>query len=321
MDHRALFERLRSWRNERAAREGVEPFRIFQNATLELTAQVQPRSVEDLEAIKGWGKKKIEHYGREVVALIDGGEAREEVGDFNFGGQAAGEPVILTVGACIGIMNNALDRVGGITVRGEISDASARGGYAFFDLKDTSGQDSVVKCFIGRWQFEKFKHLVEDGLEVIIVARPSIYKSGFLSLMVETVEPYGAGALRKAFEALKNKLAAQGLFDEERKRAVPSYVQTIGLVTSADGAAVNDFKHNLGEHGFKVFLYDVRVEGVHAERSLVEAVRWFNAEGPQVDVIVLIRGGGFPSGRRQRTDAAPSRHSLPAGACLRCRPA
>jgi len=129
-------------------------------------------------------------------------------------------------------------------------------------------------------------------MEVVVGAIPSLYKNGRFSLTVDSVEPYGEGALKKAFEALKKKLEAKGYFDESRKRALPEFIQKIGLITSESGEAVHDFQRNIGEYGFEIFLMDVRVEGDYAEQSIVSAIEWFNKNKTDLDVLVLMRGGG-----------------------------
>ncbi len=129
-------------------------------------------------------------------------------------------------------------------------------------------------------------------MEIVVSTIPSLYKNGRFSLTVNNIEPFGEGALKKAFEALKKKLAARGYFNESRKRPLPAFIQTIGLMTSETGDAIHDFRKNLGEYGFKIYLFDIRVEGDYAEESISSAIKWFNKNKPEIDVLVLIRGGG-----------------------------
>ena len=130
-------------------------------------------------------------------------------------------------------------------------------------------------------------------MEIIVSGTPEVYaKYGTFNLRVEKVEPVGEGALQKAFEALKKKLEAKGYFDEQRKRPIPEFIRKIGIITSEAGEAINDFRKNIGEYGFELGLYDVWVEGNYAEESIVKAIAWMNKNKPDLDVLVLIRGGG-----------------------------
>ena len=201
--------------------------------------------------------------------------------------------IVYSVEECHFLVNEAVFRLGKIKVRGEVNDAkNVREQMAFFDLKDSDGKDFVMKCAIFGWQFKKFQHLIENGLEVVVIGKLRLYKNGSLSVVAEELQPYGEGAWRKAFEALKKKLEAKGYFDETRKRAIPQIVQKIGLITSEEGQGLHDFETNLGNYGFQVLLYSVWVEGDRAEASIVKAFQWFNANRPDMDVLVLIRGGG-----------------------------
>lgn len=201
--------------------------------------------------------------------------------------------MVYSVEECHFLVNEAVGRLGRVKVRGEVNDAkNVRGQMAFFDLKDSGGKDFVMKCAIFGWQFKKFEHLVGDGMEVVIIGKLRIYKNGSLSIVVEEIQPYGEGALRKAFEELKKRLGEKGYFDEARKRPIPHIIQNIGLITSEEGQGMHDFRMNLGNYGFRVLLYGVWVEGDKAEASIVKALQWFNKNKPNMDVLVLIRGGG-----------------------------
>lgn len=280
-----LFETLRQWRNDTAIKQGRKPYMVLNNDTLQLTAQALPRTEEALIDIKGWGEKKIKQYGEEILTLINHPDkARAETSTEN----------ILSVTEFLGLINKTMiQQVGSVKVQGEISEVGGRQGYAFFQLKDSSGMESLVECFVGWQKYELVKHLLEDGFEVVITGLPSIYpKNGRFRLLVENIEPIGEGALKKAFEALKKKLANKGYFDEERKRPIPEFIRKIGLITSETGAAINDFQKNLGKYGFYINFKDVFVEGDNAEQSIVSAIEWLNKNKPNLDILVLIRGGG-----------------------------
>jgi len=180
-------------------------------------------------------------------------------------------------------------------VLGELSDINARDRYAFFVLKESDPdlESAVVECFIGWKSFETYKHLLQDGMKVIVSGFPGIYKkSGRFRIEVFKIEPFGEGALKQAFEALKKKLEEKGYFAVEHKKQVPDIIQKIGLITSGSGAAIKDFLKNLGSYGFEIYHLNVFVEGDYAEDSIISAIRWFNRKMPDIDVIALIRGGG-----------------------------
>jgi exodeoxyribonuclease VII large subunit len=144
--------------------------------------------------------------------------------------------IVYSVEECVFLINEAVARLGMVRVRGEISSLSlSKGIMAFFDLKDAGGKESVVQCSLFGWNFSKYKHLLEDGMEVVIRGHLKVYeKRGTLSLIVESMEPSGEGAWRRAFEALKRKLEAKGYFEKSRKREIPQFVQKIGLITSEE---------------------------------------------------------------------------------------
>ena len=247
-----LFNLLKEKRKQIALREGKELFKVFQNAVLERTAEAMPKNKKELENIKGWGKKKIESYGDEILAIINGGQLKSN---------NAESDNILSVQEFLLFINNKFSTLGTLSVRGEITEVSRRDNYCFFTIKDSQSQDHSVGCFIGRMGLGLYDYLLEEGMEVVVSAVPSLYKNGRFSLTVQKVEAFGEGALKKAFEALKAKLEAKGYFDISRKRPVPEFIQKIGLITSESGAAINDFRKNLGQYGFKISLLDVRVEG------------------------------------------------------------
>ncbi len=130
-----------------------------------------------------------------------------------------------------------------------------------------------------------------EGMEVIVEGRSEIYKpSGRFNFRAETIELTGVGALKKAYDALKKKLDAEGLFTEERKRPLPEYPERIGLITSKRGAVIHDFLNNLGKFGYKIQFTDSRVEGVAAVKEILVAIKYFSTQ--PIDTLVIIRGGG-----------------------------
>ncbi len=293
MSDQELLNLLRQKRAEIARREGKELFMVFSNATLELTVQARPQTKEDLVKIKGWGPKKIEKYGNEILDLIkNGGEA----GSSQFSLPNQNDVLansIFSVKSFLDLINEQLSYLGVVKIKGEVFQVNPHAkGYCFFSIKDPLTQEHTVDCFIGNWKFREYSHLIEKGMEVIIEAVPSVYKNGRFSLVIHRVLPYGEGAIKKAFEALKKKLAAKGYFDPANKKPVPALIRSIGLITSESGQALHDFLNNVGSFGFKISLLPVMVEGDYAESSIVSAIRWFNRNRPDLDVLVVIRGGG-----------------------------
>ena len=286
-----LLQKLKSWRANAANLEGIELFRVFANKTLENIAELKPSNKEELMAIKGIKDRKFIKYGKEILAIINkydqSGNGQEEIEAI-----FVSPNKILSVQELTSFINSRLSALGSLMVRGEITEVSPYQRFCFFTIKDAETSDHTISCFISQPGLARFSHLIETGMEVVITATPGLYKSGRFNLTVSNIEPYGEGALRKAFEALKKKLEAKGYFDLYRKRPVPEFVRKIGLITSESGAAIRDFRTNLGEYGFHVYLKDVRVEGDQAEASIISAIRWINKRMPDLDAIVLLRGGG-----------------------------
>jgi exodeoxyribonuclease VII large subunit len=128
-------------------------------------------------------------------------------------------------------------------------------------------------------------------MRIVILGSANIYAPrGDLSFKVRAMELTGEGVLKKRYEELKKKLAAEGAFSEERKRAMPEYPERIGIITSRNGAVIHDILNNLGRFGFKVSLVDARVEGPEAVESLLCAIK--KLEKMPLDVLIVARGGG-----------------------------
>ena len=185
------------------------------------------------------------------------------------------------------------DRVlSSVFVRGEISNFKLySSGHAYFTLKDDAGQ---LKSVMFRSYFSRMAFLPEDGMRVIAHGRVSVYESsGQYQLYVDDMQPDGAGSLALRFEQLKRKLAAEGLFDESRKRPLPSMPRRIGVITSPSGAAVHDIINVLGRRfpAAEMILYPSEVQGTQAPAQLISGVEFFSMTG-LVDIIILGRGGG-----------------------------
>ncbi len=179
-----------------------------------------------------------------------------------------------------------------IYVEGEISNYRPAGsGHLYFTLKDGSAQLRVV---MWRTQARLLRFKPDNGLQVIARGRVTIYdERGDLQFQAEHLEPKGAGALQIAFEQLKNKLAAEGLFDSQRKKPIPALPGRIGVVTSPRGAAIQDMLNVLRRRheSVNVLIYPAQVQGDTAASEVTAGVRYFNRHG-KVDVIVIARGGG-----------------------------
>jgi len=181
-------------------------------------------------------------------------------------------------------------------VQGEIGEKiDKREKYSTFNLIDKKDR-SVLKCFVWNDRIDTLGIELEGGLEVKVFGNPRIFKSPYGSefeFEVKAIWLLGEGVLKQAFETLKKKLQKEGLFDERFKKPIPRFCQKIGLITSRYGkGAKPDFEKHLGNFGFKVFFFDARVEGIFAISELVFAIRYFNENMPDLDVLVLIRGGG-----------------------------
>ena len=177
-------------------------------------------------------------------------------------------------------------------VEGEISNFRAQNsGHLYFTLKDQNSQISVV-MFRSSARLLRFKPT--DGMQVVVRGRVTIYEDrGQLQIIAEYVEPKGAGALQIAFEQLKAKLEAEGLFESSRKKAIPALPRSIGIVTSPQAAALRDILHILHRrhHSVSVLIFPAQVQGEMASSEVASGVRYFN-RAKNVEVIIVARGGG-----------------------------
>ena len=177
-------------------------------------------------------------------------------------------------------------------VEGEISNfRSPDSGHLYFTLKDGNAQIRVV-MFRSSARLLRFRPA--DGLQVVVRGRVTIYEErGELQISAEYIEPKGAGSLQLAFEQLKAKLEAEGLFAAERKRPIPSLPSRIGIVTSAQAAALRDILNILERrhHSVNVVIFPAQVQGDAATLEVATGVRYFS-QAKNVDVIIIARGGG-----------------------------
>ena len=180
-----------------------------------------------------------------------------------------------------------------VYVKGEISNFKNHisSGHFYFSLKD---KDSQIKAVMFRSSASKMKFVPENGMMVVAHGRVASYvRDGQYQLYADSMEPDGVGALYVAFEQLKQRIAAQGVFAPEKKNPLPKIPQTIGVITSPTGAAVRDII-NIATRRFpfaKIVVYPALVQGENAASSLISGIRYFNDTG-SADVIIIGRGGG-----------------------------
>jgi exodeoxyribonuclease VII large subunit len=184
------------------------------------------------------------------------------------------------------------DEFDDVWVAGEISGSkTATSGHCYFTLKDHEAQ---LRCVCFRQSLRYLKCKPQDGMAVLARGHIDVYESrGEYQLLVEAIEPQGHGALQFAFEQLKKKLAAEGLFDPARKRPLPKLPQRIGIVTSPAGAVVRDITEILSRRfpGLHLRIYPAQVQGEGSVEAVCRAIEYFSNSGwPQV--VIVARGGG-----------------------------
>lgn len=180
-----------------------------------------------------------------------------------------------------------------VWVEGEISNFKIySSGHAYFSLKDEGSQ---IQCAMFSDAAARLKFVPEDGLAAVCRGRVSLYvKSGRHQVVVYSMEPKGKGSLQLAFEQLKKKLAAEGLFDEGRKRSLPMLPSRIGVVTSPTGAAIRDILAVINRRfaNVRVLVYPTAVQGDNAKNEIAAGIKYLNENYPELDVLLVGRGGG-----------------------------
>lgn len=207
--------------------------------------------------------------------------------------ELAAEPV-LTVSQFTAAVKDVLEgSFPSAWVSGEISNFSRpSSGHCYFTLKDDGAQ---LRAVIWRNSAQRLRFDLHDGLEVICHGGLDLYAPrGSYQLVIDQLQPKGIGALELALRKLREKLAAEGLFDAGRKRPLPRFPRRIALVTSPTGAAVRDFLQVLKRRwlGADVLVVPVRVQGEGAAAEVAAAIRQVNASGMEIDCLVVARGGG-----------------------------
>lgn len=214
---------------------------------------------------------------------------------FRFPSQTSSDHTIWTVGELSAYVRQMFDldyRLRDIDVSGEISNFTrAASGHLYFTLKDTTSQ---LKCVMWRSQAERLRFRPAEGDAVIAHGRVSVYEvGGVYQLYVDHLQPAGRGDLAAAFERLKDKLAGEGLFDADHKRPIPGFARRIGIVTSADAAALRDILTVLQRRNplVSVLIAPTLVQGEQAPAQIIRALRRLDARD-DIDLILIARGGG-----------------------------
>jgi len=189
-----------------------------------------------------------------------------------------------------GILEESLPPV---WVEGEVSNLRVpTSGHVYFDLKD---EKSLIHVVLFRKYKQNLQFELENGLKVIVFGNVTVYPpKGEYQIVAQLVEPKGLGELQLAFEQLKRKLAEEGLFDEAFKKPIPLFPRKIGVVTSPTGAAIRDILNVINRRFSRVhiIIYPVRVQGKEAPYEIANAIRRFNKDFSDIDVIIVGRGGG-----------------------------
>lgn len=202
-------------------------------------------------------------------------------------------PSLLTVSALTRQIRSTLEQnFSSLWVEGEISNLRCpSSGHRYFTLKDQSSQ---IRAVLFRNQVERMKFALQDGLEVFVLGRLSVYEPrGDYQLLLEAVEPKGIGGLQLAFIQLKAKLEAEGIFESSRKKSLPSYPQRIGMITSPFGAAIHDLLTIMYRRWplAQVLIAPVVVQGDEAAGQIARAIETLNELG-DLDILIVGRGGG-----------------------------
>ncbi|HOK41754.1 MAG TPA: exodeoxyribonuclease VII large subunit [bacterium] len=180
-----------------------------------------------------------------------------------------------------------------VYVTGEISNLKYQSsGHIYFSLKDEN--NSVIRCVIWQYYAKNLDFKLKDGDKINVSGYLDVYiTGGYYQIKVIKVEQAGIGKLLLEFEKLKKKLEAEGLFDKKYKKKLPRFPQTIGIITSPTGAAIQDIRRVISSRYpiVKLYLYPVAVQGDNAKFEIVEGIKYFN-EKFNVDLIILGRGGG-----------------------------
>jgi exodeoxyribonuclease VII large subunit len=281
---------------------------VFGNATLEAICAATPKNAEELLEIKGMGEKKVKKYGAQILKLVNSEQAYSPQSrvtshepsegpnvDFPASNSAlttsdSAHKQQVSVSEYLEYLNLVLQKTADVKIVGEVSASKIYPSGFYFTLKDTN-DETALSCYLPAYTYKGLGVPLEDGMQISVEGVPRLVKrNGRFQFTVENVELVGEGSLKKAYELLKARFTEEGLFD--RKRPLPNFARTIGVVTSRAGAVIHDFQNNIAKRGFKIYLKDVRVEGASSPAMVVSAIKYFNNLPAPPDVLVIMRGGG-----------------------------
>ncbi len=313
-------QKIITWQKEQAQKEHLEPFMVLQFATIKEIVRIKPKTHDELIRIKGIGPAKVRKYGDAIVALVRedgvvggetpvrGGTLFDEAEKVNEAARTSHNPppqmacdpetgeIIddtkddsLSVTDFVSMLDTTLrTQFHNVRIQGEVVGFKCNAnGHAYFEIKDA---ESVLRCAVFRNNYQLAGIDLADGMEIVITGSPNYHNKYGFSFIGETIELYGEGALKKAYDALKKKCIAEGLCESARKRSVPKLPHNIGLITSRTGAAIGDFTSNVGQYGYHIFFHDTRVEGARAIAEIKRALETLRTK--ELDVLVIVRGGG-----------------------------
>lgn len=202
----------------------------------------------------------------------------------------ANELPLFSVSQFTALVNQTLEYAyPAVEIEGEVASFKVnQGKFVFFDLKDA---ESSVGCFM---MVFNLRQPIEDGMKVVVRARPKLTPWGKFSLTIEQIRPSGEGSLKKSYDLLKAKLAKEGLFGIDRKRFLPEMPQYVGVISSTEAAGYADFIKILNDRwgGLEIEVAHTQVQGSRAPDQMIRALEYFNEKERLPDVIVMVRGGG-----------------------------
>ncbi len=297
---------------------------ILQFNTIKEIVRLEPKTADELLRIKGIGAVKVRKYGDDILKLVrgdgvtgggviissgDSGNLFDEADSVNDAVLSSKNPIkkeirvdevtgeiieekgddAISVTQFVTMVDTMLQtNFRNTRVQGEITGFKRNpNGHAYFEIKD---RESVLRCAVFKNSYELSGINLEDGMEVIVTGHPNYHKQYGFSFIGQTVELYGEGALKKAYDDLKKKLDAEGLLADERKRELPQLPRRIGLITSRSGAAIGDFTTNVGDYGYKIIFHHSTVEGANALIDIKNALT--TMANKDLDLLVIVRGGG-----------------------------
>lgn len=200
------------------------------------------------------------------------------------------DTMVFQVSEALAVINQTLNYAyPAISVQGEVSGFKvSQGRWVFFDLKDREG---TITCFMS---LPALNTELRDGMQIIVRAKPTITRWGKFSLTVQRLQPIGEGSIKKAFDLLKSKLIAEGLFAPEKKRSLPYLPISIGVISSTDAAGYRDFIKVISARfpGLSIKTYHAQVQGLDAPAQIIQGVEYFNELSDSPEVLAIIRGGG-----------------------------